>query len=100
NTPAAAGEYKNPKRDVPFAMLTMIGFVTITYVLVQFVAVGTLPGLADSESPLAESALLFMGGFGGILMSVGAIISIGGNASNTTLIGPRYLFALARDGYG
>ena len=33
-------------------------------------------------------------------MSIGAIISIGGNTSNTTLIGPRYLFALARDGYG
>lgn len=100
NTPAVAGEYKNPKRDVPFAMLTMIAFVTITYVLVQFVAVGTFPGLAESESPLAESAVLFMGAWGGILMSIGAIISIGGNTSNTTLIGPRYLFALARDGYG
>lgn len=100
NTPAVAGEYKNPKRDVPFAMLTMIAFVTITYVLVQFVAVGTFPGLAASESPLAESAVLFLGAGGGILMSIGAIISIGGNTSNTTLIGPRYLFALARDGYG
>ncbi len=100
NTPAVAGEYKNPKRDVPFAMLTMIAFVTITYVLVQFVAVGTFPGLAESESPLADAAVLFMGAGGGILMSIGAIISIGGNTSNTTLIGPRYLFALARDGYG
>lgn len=100
NTPAAAGEYKNPKRDVPFAMLTMIAFVTITYVLVQLVAVGTHPELGSSESPLAESAVRIFGGWGGILMSIGAIISIGGNASNTTLIGPRYLFALARDGYG
>src|SRR5690606_7713640 len=24
NTPAAAGEYRNPRRDVPFALLTMI----------------------------------------------------------------------------
>src|SRR5690625_7189061 len=73
NTPAVAGEYKNPKRDVPFAMLTMIAFVTITYVLVQFVAVGTFPGLAESESPLADAAVLFMGAGGGILMSIGAI---------------------------
>jgi basic amino acid/polyamine antiporter, APA family len=27
-------------------------------------------------------------------------VSIVGNMSNTTLMGPRYLFALARDGYG
>jgi amino acid transporter len=33
-------------------------------------------------------------------MGIGAIISIGGNAGNTTLIGPRYLFALSKDGYG
>jgi len=100
NSPACAGEYKNPKRDVPFAILTMITFVTILYVLVQIVAVGTNPGLAVSDSPLAESAALFMGVGGAILMTIGAVVSIGGNTSNTTLIGPRYLFALARDGYG
>lgn len=100
NTPAAAGEYKNPQRDVPFALIVMIIFVTLLYALVQLVAVGTFPGLAASSSPLADSALLFLGGFGAVLMGIGAIISIGGNAGNTTLIGPRYLFALARDGYG
>lgn len=100
NTPAAAGEYKNPQRDVPFALLVMIIGVTVLYALVQLVAVGTFPGLAGSASPLADSAMLFFGGFGALLMGVGAMISIGGNAGNTTLIGPRYLFALAKDGYG
>jgi amino acid transporter len=100
NTPAAAGEYKNPQRDVPFAMLTMIACVTTIYALVQLVAVGTFPGLAESASPLADSAVLFMGAWAGILMSIGAMISIEGNVGNTTLVGPRYLFALARDGFG
>lgn len=100
NSPAVAGEYKNPKRDVPFAILTMIVIVTVLYVLVQFVAVGVNPNLASAESPLADSAALFMGAGGAILLTIGAIISISGNMSNTTLIGPRYLFALARDGYG
>jgi basic amino acid/polyamine antiporter, APA family len=100
NTAAPAGEYKNPKRDVPFALLTMIVLVTLLYTLVQLVALGTLPGLATSESPLAESATLFAGAWAGVLMSIGAVVSIGGNAGNTTLIGPRYLFALAKDGYG
>jgi amino acid transporter len=43
NKPAAAAEYRNPQRDVPFAMHTMIAIVTATYVSVQWVALGTLP---------------------------------------------------------
>ncbi|MGH7458412.1 MAG: APC family permease [Longimicrobiaceae bacterium] len=100
NTAAPAGEYKNPRRDVPFALLAMITVVTILYTLVQGVALGTLPGLAESTSPLAESAVLFAGVWAGTLMAVGAMVSIGGNVGNTTLVGPRYLFALARDGFG
>ncbi len=100
NTAAAAGEYRNPRRDVPFALLTMITSVTLLYTLVQLVAVGTLPGLAQSESALAEAATLFIGGWAGVVMTVGAIVSIGGNMGNTTLAGPRYLYALARDGFG
>jgi amino acid transporter len=100
NTPAAAGEYRNPKRDVPFALLTMILLVGLLYTGVQVVALGTLPGLAESAAPLAEAAGLFLGGWAGTLMAVAGIVSIAGNVGNTTLVGPRYLFALARDGYG
>lgn len=100
NTAAAAGEYRNPQRDVPFALLTMIVLVTLLYTLVQIVALGTLPNLAESASPLAESATLFLGAWAGMLMAIGAMISIEGNVGNTTLVGPRYLFALARDGFG
>ena len=100
NTPAAAGEYKNPRRDVPFALLGMILLVTGIYTGVQVVALGTLPGLAESAAPLAEAAETFLGGWAGTLMAVAGVISIAGNVGNTTLVGPRYLFALARDGYG
>jgi amino acid transporter len=85
---------------VPFALLTMIAIITAIYTAVQLVAIGTLPGVAEAESPLAEAAALFMGRTGAILMSAGAIVSIFGNVANTTLIGPRYAFALAQDGYG
>ncbi len=100
NTAAPAGEYRNPKRDVPFALLAMIAIVTVLYALVQLVTVGTLPGLAQSESAVAESAALVLGTWAGLMMTIAAAVSIGGNAGNTTLIGPRYLFALARDGFG
>jgi amino acid transporter len=100
NAPAAAGEYRNPRRDVPFALLTMIVIITVTYTLVQVVALGTLPGLAASESPLAEAAGQFAGPAAALLLTVGATLSIVGNIGNTTLLGPRYLFALGLDGFG
>jgi basic amino acid/polyamine antiporter, APA family len=100
NTPAAAGEYRNPRRDIPIAIVIAMLFIITIYSLVQLVSVGTLPGLAQSKSPLAEAAGLFLGGWAALVMTVGAILSIFGNIGNTVLIGPRYLFALARDGFG
>ncbi|MFN2384115.1 MAG: APC family permease [Gemmatimonadota bacterium] len=102
NTAAPAGEYRNPRRDIPFALITMIIAVTAIYFLVQLVALGTLPDLASRTegSPLADAAVLLVGAWGGILMTVGAMISIEGNVGSTTLAGPRYLFALAQDGFG
>jgi amino acid transporter len=100
NAPAAAGEYKNPRRDVPFALAMMIVIVTLTYTLAQLIALGTLPNLAQSQSPLAEAAGIFLGRPGALLLSFGAFVSILGNLSNTTLLGPRYLFALGLDGFG
>src|SRR5690606_2534079 len=91
NTAAAAGEYQDRKRNVPFALLTMITIVTLLYALVQLVAVGTLPDLAHSESAVAESASLVLGAWAGVMMTIAAMVSIGGTAGNTTLIGPRYL---------
>jgi basic amino acid/polyamine antiporter, APA family len=98
NTPAAAGEYRNPKRDVPFALLTMIAIVTALYVAVQAVAQGTLPGIAQSDTPLAEAAATFAGTGAALLLTVGAAISILGTNFNTMLFGPRYMYALALDG--
>lgn len=100
NTAAPAGEFKNPRRDIPFALVVQIGIVTLIYSAVQFVALGTLPGVATSETPLADAARLFLGPVGGALLTVGAVLSILGTNSNTVLAGPRYLFALAQDGFG
>ena len=100
NTPAPAGEFKNPKRDVPFALVAQIVIVTLIYSAVQWVALSTLPGVAQSDTPLADSARLFLGGWAGLLMIFGGAVSILGTNSNTVLSGPRYLYALAADGFG
>jgi amino acid transporter len=69
---------------------------------VQLVALGTLPDLATRQegAPLADSAALLVGAWAGLIMTVGAVISIEGNVGSSLLNGPRYLYALARDGYG
>jgi APA family basic amino acid/polyamine antiporter len=100
NTPAPAGEFKNPRRDVPFALVVQIVLVTLIYSAVQLVALGTLPNLAQSQTPLADAARLFLGPWGGLLLTIGAVLSILGTNSNTVLAGPRYLYALAADGFG
>ncbi|HEX6644330.1 MAG TPA: APC family permease [Gemmatimonadales bacterium] len=102
NTAAAAGEFKDPRRDVPFALITMTLVVTVVYTLVQLVALGTLPDLAARAegAPLADAAVVVLGAGAGLLMTAGAAISIGGNIGSTMLAGPRYLYALARDGFG
>jgi amino acid transporter len=100
NTTAPAGEYKNPKRDLPFALVLHIVVITGLYLAVQWVALGTLDNAAGSASPLADAARAMMGPAAGLLLTVGAALSILGTQSNTILIGPRYLYAVARDGYG
>lgn len=100
NIPAAAGEFKNPRRDVPFALLTMIATVTIIYAAVQLVAQGTLANLAQSPTPLADAAAQFSGEGLALILTIGATISILGTNSNTMLFGPRVLYALADDGFG
>ena len=102
NTAAAAGEFKNPKRDVPFALITVIGTATLLYTLIQIVALGTLPDLAmrADGAPLADSAAIVIGVWGGLLMTLGAAVAIGGTVGSTMLMGSRYLYALANSGFG
>lgn len=100
NLSVAAGEYQNPRRNVPFALVAMIVLVTVMYAAVQLVAQGTLPGLAASSTPLADAAAGFGGEALALLLTVGAALSILGTSNATLLLGPRFLHTLAVSGYG
>jgi len=67
--------------------------------IVQTVATGTLPGLSQSEKPLADAATIFLGPTGGVLIAIGALLAIAGVNSGIALTGPRTLFALSSDGF-
>lgn len=98
NTAAPAGEFKNPRRDVPFALIVQILLVTAIYTTVQLVAIGTIPNLGGSPTPLADAGRILMGPIGGFLLTLGAVLSVLGTNNNTVLAGPRYLYALAQTG--
>ena len=89
------GEMKHPEKNLPFALMLSIGFVSFFYCLIQVVCIGTLPNLADSEKPIAEAAVAFLGPAGGLVITLGALISIGGTLHTVMLIGSRVPFALS-----
>jgi basic amino acid/polyamine antiporter, APA family len=92
-----AGESKNPRRDLPLALLGGLSVVTVFYVLIQVVCVGTLPNLADSTRPLADAAARFLGA-GAFIVTVGALISTSGTMFAAMFSGPRVLYAMAEQG--
>jgi basic amino acid/polyamine antiporter, APA family len=97
-TGIVAGETVEPRHNLPFALLTAVAMTAVLYLLIQFVCIGTLPGLANSERPLADATRNFWGAAGGVLITVGVIISTSGTLSIIMLAAPRVLFALAEQG--
>jgi len=90
-----AGEVRNPQKNMPQALLIATAVVTFTYILIQVVCMGTLPGLGTSTKPLADAGQRFMGTAGAALISAGAMISIAGNLNVLVLSGSRIPFAFA-----
>ncbi|MEP2667625.1 MAG: APC family permease [Cyclobacteriaceae bacterium] len=93
-----SGEMKNPNKIVPYALIISALIVMVLYGSIQLVSVGTLATLGTSEKPLADAAKSFMGGFGGNLITIGAIVSIVGALNAILLVGSRLLFALSDEG--
>jgi APA family basic amino acid/polyamine antiporter len=96
--PVMGGETKDPRRMIPFALMMTIVIVAAITMLTQVVAYGTLPNIAASRTPLADSAATFMGAAGAVLITLGAVFSTSGNNMGQALSGSRSLFALAEQG--
>jgi amino acid transporter/nucleotide-binding universal stress UspA family protein len=97
---AIAEEVEDPGRNIPLGMLTAVGLVTVLYVLVMLIVTGTLPieGIGAREAPLADSAQLFLGGLGGLLVGISGILATTSTGNAAILASARFPFAMARDG--
>lgn len=93
-----AAEIRDPRRDLPSAILTGIGIVVVLYLLIQVVYIGALPGLSLSDRPLADAASRFLGQAGAGIVAAGAVVSIAGNLNVVVLSASRLPFAMAERG--
>jgi amino acid transporter len=108
-----AGESKNPRRDIPLAVIGSIGIGTVIYILLQIAFLAALPGDSigqtwDQEgkglytlfsSPFAEIATLVSLGWLATIIFADAIISPGGTGIIYTTGSSRVAYGLSRNGY-
>ena len=96
--PVPAGEALDPRRHVPFALITTILVVMAVMTLTQIAAQAVLPDLAVHATPIADAAAVSLGSIGALLVGLGSVLSMTGNNAGQVLSGSRMLFALAEHG--
>ncbi|CDF57452.1 APC family permease [Thermobrachium celere] len=95
----AAEDMDEPQKNVPKAIIVTMILSSIVYILVQIISVGILGGaLAESTTPVADAAKVFMGGFGEKFVAIATLLSIGGINIAASFNAPRSGVALAEDG--
>jgi APA family basic amino acid/polyamine antiporter len=100
NVNFVAGEIKNPKRNLPRALIIGTLGVTFLYVLVNYVYLYALP-IQETVGVvrIAEKATgALFGASTGALISALVIISVFGALNGSILVGPRVYYAMAKDG--
>jgi len=92
-------EIENPQRNIPLAMLSAAGVVTVLYVLILFVTIGTLDPdkLATSVFPIADAAKQLFGEPGLIIIQVASLLAFTACAIAGIMAAARYLFGLSKD---
>src|SRR4051812_21300396 len=95
NMGVPAGEFRNPKKELPRALLVGTLAIAAIYVLAQLGAMSALPDLSKTATPIADAAAALIGPLGAIIVTLGALLSMAGTNSGTVLEGSRMLYAIS-----
>jgi len=95
-----SGEIREPRKNLPRALIIGVTGVVIFYVAVNFVCVRVLgvSGLANTKTPASDVMRLALGPAGAAAIAAGIAISTLGFLSQGMLTAPRVYFAMAEDG--
>ncbi|EUJ23879.1 amino acid permease-associated protein [Listeria grandensis FSL F6-0971] len=94
-----AGEMKNPKKDLPKAIVFGLTGVMLVYLLINIAYLFVMPAaaLAATATPASDVANIIFGSIGGKLITVGILISVFGTINGYTMTGIRIPYAMALD---
>ncbi len=100
NVNFVAGEIKNPRRNLPLALILGTLLVTVLYILINIIYFYALPfGETVGVVRIAEKATSALFGTStGALISAAVMVSVFGSLNGSILTGPRVYYAMARDG--
>jgi APA family basic amino acid/polyamine antiporter len=94
-----SSEVKNPRRNMPLAIVLGILGVIVLYCSVTFVDLWVLgpQGLAQTETPASAVMRAVLGERGVTLIAIGIMIAALGYISQAALTAPRVYYAMAQD---
>lgn len=99
-------EMKNPKKDLPLAIIISLGFITLLYAVFQFALYKVVPAgeivsmIQDGNIYIGnEVAQRLMGNFGYAIILAGMTIGILGTVNGDVLVFPRNYYAMAKEGF-
>ncbi len=90
----------NPQETIPKVLIASVLTILILYILVSIAIAAIVPAneLINSSAPFALAATKLLGVTGGIIISIGALISTLGSLNANTLTAGNLSLAAARDG--
>ncbi|MCD2463783.1 MULTISPECIES: amino acid permease [unclassified Streptomyces] len=97
----AGEEVKNPRRNIPIAILVCIGLVTLLYCAVALSAIGALGAEAVADQPAALSLVVDQvtgSSVGGGIIAFGAVVAIASVVLAVMYGQTRILMSMSRDG--
>ncbi len=105
---SVAAEGRNPKRDVPFALLASVGFGLVLYTGLQIAFLVVVPHSALAHgwshisytSPLAQLAIGIGIGWLGVILYIDGGLSPAGVGLIGTGTSPRAIYAVEKNGFG
>ena len=95
----AAEDMKNPKKNLPRAIIMCMLLVSVLYMAILAVSIGVLgTDLANAKAPVQDAFNVIVGPIGMYIVLVGTLISMGGINFAEAYYAPRVATSMAEDG--